>query len=244
MENELLPMQQPANTAITPMHMLQMAVSQNADLDKLEKLMALQERYESNEARKAFTKALSEFKAVGVVIGKDKHVKYNSVEYNHATLGNICNIIGAELSKFGLSYRWNTDQNEGKIKVTCVLMHVMGHSESVSLESGADSSGSKNAIQAIGSTVSYLQRYTLLSITGTATQEQDDDGKKFGLGDVMDEGVLCDYLAAIEASDSKKAVASVYLQAIEAASSLADQEAMNRLNTCKDAALAKFAAAK
>src|SRR5574340_786051 len=127
---------------ITPMHMLQMAVSQNADLDKLEKLMALQERYEANEAKKAFTKALSEFKATGITIDKDKHVKYGNTEYNHATLGNICNIIGAELSKYGLSYRWNTEQLEGKIKVTCVLMHVLGHSETVSLESGADSSGS------------------------------------------------------------------------------------------------------
>jgi hypothetical protein len=60
----------------------------------------------------------------------------------------------------------------------------------------------------------------------------------------MDEGVLCDYLAAIEAADSKKAVATVYLRAIEAASSLADQEAMNRLNTGKDAALAKLSEKK
>lgn len=231
-------------TQITPMHMLQMAVSQNADLDKLEKLMALQERWEANEARKAFTKALSDFKAIGVSIDKDKHVKYGNTEYNHATLGNICNIIGAELSKFGLSYRWNTEQNEGKVKVTCILMHILGHSESVSLESGADSSGSKNAIQAIGSTVSYLQRYTLLAITGTATQEQDDDGAKFSLKDIMDEGKLCECLAAIEAAGTKAEIAKVYLAAIQEASSLEDQEAMNRLNSAKDSQLAKLAEKK
>jgi hypothetical protein len=235
-------------TAITPMAMLQMAVSQNADLDKLTQLMALQERWEANEARKAFTKALSDFKAQGVVIGKDKHVSFatskGKTEYNHATLGNVCDVIGKALSEFGLSYRWATEQVEGKIKVTCVLMHVLGHSESVSLQSGADESGGKNSIQAIGSTVSYLQRYTLLAITGTATQEQDDDGKSFGLKDVMDEGVMCDYLAAIESADSKSAVAKVYLQAIEAASGLADQEAMNRLNAGKDAALSKLSEKK
>lgn len=236
------------SVAITPMHMLQMAVSQNADLDKLEKLMALQERWEANEARKAFTKALSDFKAKGVVIGKDKHVSFNTskgkTEYNHATLGNVCDIIGKALSEFGLSYRWSTEQNEGKIKVTCVLMHVLGHSESVSLQSGADESGGKNSIQAIGSTVSYLQRYTLLAITGTATQEQDDDGKGFSLADIMDEGKLCDCLAAIEAATSKSEVAKVYLAAIQEASSLKDQEAMDRLNTAKDAALSKFSEKK
>jgi hypothetical protein len=230
--------------AITPMDMLQMAVSQNADLDKLEKLMALQERWEANEARKAFTKAMSEFKSQGVVIGKDKHVSFNTskgkTEYNHATLGNVCDVIGKSLSEFGLSYRWSTEQSEGKIKVTCVLMHVLGHSESVSLQSGADDSGGKNSIQAIGSTVSYLQRYTLLAITGTATQEQDNDGASYGLKDIMDEGKLCDCLAAIEAAASKGDVAKVYLNAIQEASSLKDQGAMDRLNTAKDLALSKI----
>jgi len=248
MENEIVPMQQPANTAITPMHMLQMAVSQNADLDKLEKLMALQERWEANEARKAFTQALSDFKAEAITISKDKQVSFptskGKTEYKHATLGNVCNIIGEALSRHGLSYRWSTEQIEGKIKVTCVLMHVLGHSESVSLQAGGDDSGGKNSIQAIGSTVSYLQRYTLLAITGTATQEQDDDGSKFSIGDVMDEGKLCDCLAGIEAATSKADVAKVYLAAIQEASSLADQEAMNRLNTGKDAALAKLSEKK
>lgn len=232
------------NNAITPMDMLQMAVSQNADLDKLEKLMALQERWEANEARKAFTKALSEFKSQGVVIGKDKHVSFNTskgkTEYNHATLGNVCDIIGKSLSEFGLSYRWSTEQEEGKIKVTCVLMHVLGHSESVSLQSGADDSGGKNSIQAIGSTVSYLQRYTLLAITGTATQEQDNDGASFGLKDVMEEGLLCDFISAIEAATVQGDVAKSYLKAIETASSLGDQGAMDRLNKAKASALSKI----
>lgn len=249
MTDKTLPVvQQESSTAITPMHMLQMAVSKGADLAQLEKLMELQERYEKNEARKAFTQALSDFKSDGIVIGKDSHVSFNTskgkTEYNHASLGNVCNVIGEALSKHGLSYRWSTEQVENKIKVTCVLMHVLGHSESVSLQAGGDDSGGKNSIQAIGSTVSYLQRYTLLAITGTATQEQDDDGKSFNLKDVMDEGVLCDYLAAIESADSKSAVAKVYLQAIEAASGLADQEAMNRLNTAKDAALSKLSEKK
>ena len=52
----------------------------------------------------------------------------------------------------------------------------MGHQECTSLSAFPDESGGKNSIQAIGSTVSYLERYTLLSITGLSTQDQDDDG--------------------------------------------------------------------
>ena len=46
----------------------------------------------------------------------------------------------------------------------------------MTLSASADNSGSKNSIQAIGSTVTYLQRYTLLAITGLATEDMDDDG--------------------------------------------------------------------
>lgn len=223
---------------ITPMGMLQMAVSQNADLDKLEKLMALQERWEANEARKAFVEALTAFKADPLTVNKDKHVKFDTskgvTEYYHATLGNVCQVIGAALSKHGLSYRWSTEQAEGKIiKVTCVLSHVMGHSESVSLSASGDESGGKNSIQGIGSTVSYLQRYTLLAITGTATQAQDDDGRGFGKGDVMDEGVLCDHLAAIDATATQGELLKAYLTAIEAASAIGDKEASARLSSAK-----------
>ena len=232
------------NTAITPMDMLQMAVSQGADLDKLEKLMQLQERWEANESRKAFVSALSAFKSDPPTINKDKHVSFTTskgqTSYNHATLGNVCDVIGAALSKHGLSYRWSTEQAEGKIKVTCVLMHDKGHSESVSLQANGDESGGKNSIQAIGSTVSYLQRYTLLAITGTATQEQDNDGAGYGLKDVMDEGHLCDFIAAITASTTKQEIGKHYLSAINIASELKDQGAMDRLNVAKVQAFTKI----
>lgn len=176
--------------AITPMQMLQIAVEQGADLDKLSKLMDLQERWEANEARKAFVAALNAFKAEPPKLSKNKHVSYVSkktqetTEYYHATLDQVCNVVGAALAKHNLSYRWETDQLDGGlISVTCILTHTLGHSERVTLKAGRDESGGKNNIQAVGSTVSYLQRYTLLAITGLAAADQDDDGKHDGSGD-------------------------------------------------------------
>ena len=55
----------------------------------------------------------------------------------------------------------------------------MGHSESTTLQSPPDASGGKNSIQAIGSAVTYLSRYTLLAITGLATGENEDDGQGY-----------------------------------------------------------------
>jgi hypothetical protein len=173
-----------AGTAVavtTPTDLLRMAVEQNADLDKLSKLMDLQERWEANEARKAYVAALNAFKANPPTIGKNKHVDYPSkggrTEYDHATLDNVCEKVGKALGEHGVSFRWETQQSENaRVTVTCVLTHALGHSERTSLSSMPDDSGGKNSIQAIGSAVTYLQRYTLLAITGLATSDQDYDG--------------------------------------------------------------------
>lgn len=160
-----------------PSQLIQLAIEKGGiDLDKLEKLMILQERHEANEAKKAYHQAMSDFKANPPEINKDKTVKYGQTKYNHASLYNVTEKINSELSKYGLSASWTTKQN-GTILVTCKITHVKGHSEETTLSAPADTSGSKNAIQAIGSTITYLQRYSLLSILGLATYDQDDDGQ-------------------------------------------------------------------
>lgn len=170
-----------AQTAQTiPAEMIKEAVAKGADLDKLEKLLELQERWERNEARKSYHEAMSAFKGDPPKIDKDRKVAYSTskgpVSYKHATLANVTEKINLALSKFGLSASWSTDQQNGHITVTCKITHAQGHSEQTSLWADADMSGSKNPIQAVGSTISYLERYTLLALTGLATYDQDDDG--------------------------------------------------------------------
>ena len=162
-----------------PSALIELAISKGADLDKLEKLLTLQERYEATEARKAYNKAIAEFKANPPKIDKDRDVAYGNTKYSHASLGNVTEKIGAELAKYGLSASWSTKQN-GAVSVTCKITHVRGHSEETTLSAASDTSGSKNAIQAIGSTITYLERYTLLALTGLATYDQDDDGVAAG----------------------------------------------------------------
>lgn len=163
----------------SPAEMIRIAVSGGADLEKLEKLLTLQERWEANEARKSYHVAMASFKENPPKIDKDKKVGYSTqkgnVGYSHASLANVVDKITAELSKHGLSASWETQQN-GDVTVTCCITHSMGHTERTTLTAPADATGSKNSIQAIGSTITYLQRYTLLSALGLAAHDQDDDG--------------------------------------------------------------------
>jgi hypothetical protein len=186
------------------MSMLNMAVSQGADLDKLERLMALQERWEANEAKKAYVEAMAAFKSDPPTIIKNKEASFGGNKgYKYANLAQVAAVIGKALSKHGLSASWKTDQN-GQIKVTCTITHVMGHSESCSLSAAADTSGSKNAIQAIGSTKSYLEKYTLLALAGLAADEQDDDAGHGAETITEDQGANLSALATEVGADHKK----------------------------------------
>ena len=174
----------------SPAEMIKMAVTGKADLDKLEKLLTIQERWDVNEAKKAYHVAMAQFKANPPKIDKDRTVSFatsvGKTSYNHASLANVTEKINEALSKCGLSASWKTQQN-GAILVTCKITHIKGHSEETTLSALADTSGSKNAIQAIGSTITYLERYTLLALTGLATYDQDDDSKGSGAVEYINE---------------------------------------------------------
>jgi hypothetical protein len=166
----------------SPATMMMQAISApGMDLEKLKQFMELQERWEANEARKAYTVAMSEFKKDPPKIGKDSHVEFKTstgkTEYNHASLGNVTEKINTALGDHGLSAAWTTEQTDKGVAVTCKITHVLGHYETTTLTAACDNSGGKNAIQALGSTISYLERYTILALTGLATHEMDNDAQ-------------------------------------------------------------------
>lgn len=175
--------------AITPMEMLNSAITRGDSLDKLERLMDLNDRWEKAQAKKAFIEAKAAFKASAPVITKDKtNNQYNS---RYASIGSVVNAVNEALSKHGLDADWQFDQSNG-IRVTCILTHVAGHSESVSLVGTPDTSGAKNPLQQIKSTLTYLKLATFEAVTGIATKEgnRDDDGNASGVASfISDEQV-------------------------------------------------------
>jgi ERF superfamily len=172
-----------AQHAVTPMDMIQMAIEQNADVDKLTKLFELKERYDAAEAKKAFDMAMSRFREKCPVIFKNKEVDFTSpkgrTNYRHADLSGMVEQVRPIMAECGLSHSWRTRQENGVVFVTCIITHSAGHSESTEMLAPYDTSGNKNPIQAIGSATTYLQRYTLAAILGLASSE-DDDGAASG----------------------------------------------------------------
>lgn len=157
-----------------------LVLNPDADLDKLERMLALKRDHDRDNARISFARALSAARATIPPIMKDATVEFESkgktTYYKHETLSGIAKVIDPILSDHGLSYRFRTEQGNGGVKVTCIIAHSEGHSEETSLMCAPDGSGSKNAFQAVGSAVTYLQRYTLKAALGLSA-EIDDDGQ-------------------------------------------------------------------
>jgi len=224
---------------VSPLGMVQLAVAKGAGIEVIERLMALAERWQANEAKRAYDAAMAEFKSHPPRIAKNKEVSFGNTHYSHATLDEVCDKITAALSKVGISHKWDTEQKDGKITVTCVLTHSAGHSERTPLEAAADTSGSKNAIQAIGSAVTYLQRYTLLAATGLAVAGSDNDGATAGAS--MPEPEYLEWMDGINQAPNANALKQVFAQAYRAAEGYGDHAAMKNLIAAKDKAKAGLA---
>ena len=174
---------------LTPMDMLDRAIASGASVEVLEKLMGLQERWERNQerlagiaARRAFDEALAAAQAEMPTITKNRSASFGpgKTAYQYEDLAEIVQTVDPILSKHGLRKSWVTSTPEGgRISVTCIIAHRAGHREENTLSAAADTSGSKNSIQAIGYSGDVLQRYTLKSALGLAAAV-DDDGRAAG----------------------------------------------------------------
>lgn len=172
-ETEIIPVQPQLLPSNPANRFIEMAISSNADIDKLSKLMEMQFAWEKRNAQRDFLDAMSRFQAICPDIKKLKQ----GHNYKYAPLSDIVAQTKELISQCGLSYRFEQLQENGVITITCIVSHTSGHSVSTTLSSPPDTSGSKNAIQAIGSSVQYLMRYTFICAFGITTADEDMDGR-------------------------------------------------------------------
>lgn len=152
-------------------------------IDRLQQLLDLKERWDKVEGVKAFTIAMTEFKKEPPVILKNKHVSFRNkagglTEYDHATHSEVVEKITTGLALQGLSHRWKISQEPNKITVVCIITHAKGHTEETAMFAPPDETGNKSAVQAIASTSTLLQRYTLLAATGSSSKDLPDADDK------------------------------------------------------------------
>ncbi len=165
----------------SPVAVMLAALERGAAPETIEKMMDLQERWEGNEARKAYFVAVAAFKAKNLRIVKNTEFAAGPLSgRKYANLAAWVGAVTGALSDCGLSAAWrpvDPIQDRSWIRIRCTLTHSLGYSEHVEFEGPPDTSGAKNPLQARASTAKYLERYTLEMILGlTADDGDDDDG--------------------------------------------------------------------
>lgn len=165
-----------ATRDISPMALIEAAIASGSN--ELEKLLALQERWEANQARKAYHEAMAKFRETHIVVLRNTTVTDGPLKgKSYAKLIDFVEAAVPALSSCGLSATWEVTKDEKDwIEVACIISHVAGHQTRTMMGGPPDTGGAKNAIQARASTVSYLQKYTFKMAVGLAEQSDDNDG--------------------------------------------------------------------
>lgn len=230
---------------------------QIVDLEtKREAFLQNRERFEweklDREAKVAFAEAFQKFKEDAPKILKNKHVYYESKDPNkpatsywHVELDKACDLLIPALLKVDITHRWKSaDLPGGYVRVTCFLRHRLGHEEEgASLAGPADQSGGKNPIQGVGSSTSYLERYTLLATCGIVASNSDNDGNP--LPAITNE-IADPLLMAIKEATTPSDLMKAYAAAINAAKKVTppDYRAMTIFTEARDARALELKRAK
>lgn len=165
------------------------ATDQNADIGKLEKMLDMQERVLNRHSQEAFSSDMAAMQSELPRVEKSAQA-HNS---KYARLEDINDAIRPILQKHGFAVTFRVNQSESMIKVVTVLSHRQGHREETDIMLPADTSGGKNAVQAIGSTISYGKRYGICALLNISTGD-DTDGN-FPSDDLPD---ITDAISAID----------------------------------------------
>lgn len=150
------------------------------DVEKLERLIAMQERILAHNAKAAFEAAFSAMQPeIPEIDERGRIVVDGSLRSTYAKNEDIQTVLKPILAKHGFSLAFETLWPEKGVEVIGTLSHREGHSRRSMFKAGADTSGSKNAIQALASTVSYGHRYTTIDLLNIVSREPragaDDD---------------------------------------------------------------------
>lgn len=152
---------------------MRVAADPNCDLEKMERLLQMHERMQAQQAKVEFSAAMAAMQCDIPSIA-ERGKAHGNIRY--ATLEDINDVIKPIMQRYGFAMSFRVEHHQGGINVTGVLMHRAGHREETTMLLPSDTSGSKNAVQAVASSVSYGKRYVMCAMLNITTRGEDDDG--------------------------------------------------------------------
>lgn len=157
------------------------ATNPEIDMNKMERLWQMYKEESARQAEAKFNTAFAQMQSELPEIREGGQIRHDKKLIS--TYGrwdeDINPVIKPVLQKHGFAISFRIDTKE-KITVEAVLCHEAGHCIRTSIVLPSDTSGSKNAVQAVASSVSYGKRYTAGALLNITTCGMDDDGQAAG----------------------------------------------------------------
>ena len=158
----------------------EVALTPEMDVAKLERLLDMQERILDKQAEVAYSEALAAMQGeMPTIAERGKAIVKGETRYTYALWEDVNAAIKPILQRHGFSLSFRTETDD-RIKVTGILRHVGGHHEETSITLPSDSSGNKNAVQAVASAISYGKRYCAGALLNLTSYGEDDDAFSAG----------------------------------------------------------------
>lgn len=226
----------PEDKRLTPMDLLNVALSRDAAIDVIERLAALSKEERDREAEIQFNLAMnraqSELRRIAPDLNNPQtHSKYAS----YAALDRVVRPIYVQ-NGFSLSFNTEDTDKPEVVKVLCYVSHAGGHTRTYRTAMPADGKGAKGndvmtKTHATGSAMQYGMRYLLKFIFNIAIGT-DDDGN--GASDPMAEDIVVARIDAISNCNSLEELMAVYKHAYREANEKGDVEAQKAYIRAKD----------
>jgi hypothetical protein len=160
----------------SPMELMVMAIQGKADVAVLERLEAMQERFDKRKAKKEYDEAMAAFQAKCPVIMKT--VDGAQKKYKFAPLDHIVSQVKPILEECGFSYRLTSEMEAGFVKSVMTITHRGGHSEQSEFKVPVDT---RNPVmsepQKYGGAMTFANRYNFCNGFGILTANEDQDGQ-------------------------------------------------------------------
>ena len=169
--------QQPGQEVSMLATISRLALDPRCDMEKLERLMALQERMEAKSALEAFNSAFAEMQCEMPSV--EKRTQNTHTKKMYADLDDINYAVRPVMAKFGFGVSFKIVNQAHGVSITGILMHKAGHREETTMLLPLDKGSQRSAVQEVGSTTTYGKRYVMCALLNiTSGDDNDNDGYK------------------------------------------------------------------
>lgn len=217
---------------------IQFAIGQNVPVETIERLVALKERMDDRAAAQEYNVALARFQADCPPIQKKSTASIttnsgSSYKYSFAELDEIARTTRPILTRYGLSYSWDSDVQGDKLVCVCTVRHIAGHAQSAKFALPTTTKSGMSDQQKVAAALTYARRQSLIQALGLTTTDADTDSAAQAVEKITDDQAK-ELEALVKASGADLARFLTYMRA----PSIADIRARD-FTTAKTALQAK-----